>query len=108
MNFCWITLNVCNLEESLKFYHEIIGLNIATKFSVGEDTEIVMLGEKNGTKVELIYNKNQIDLVQTKGLSIGFEVDSLDEAIKLFKDNNISIKKGQLFTNTCHKVFLCR
>ena len=28
MNFCWITLNVSNMEKSLKFYHEIIGLKL--------------------------------------------------------------------------------
>jgi len=59
MNFCWIALNVSNMEESLKFYHEIIGLKISERFNVGEDMEIAMLGETYGTKVELIYNKKQ-------------------------------------------------
>jgi lactoylglutathione lyase len=94
MNFCWITLNVNNLEESLKFYHEIIGLKILERFNISEETEIVMLGETNGTKVELIYNKNKNISVHNQGISIGFEVTSLDEAIELVKTRNIPIKRG--------------
>ena len=44
MNFCWVTLNVTNMENSLKFYHEILGLKISAQFNAGEDREIVMLG----------------------------------------------------------------
>ena len=28
MKFCWVTINVRDLEKSLHFYQEIIGLNI--------------------------------------------------------------------------------
>ncbi|WP_455539685.1 VOC family protein [Terrisporobacter sp.] len=94
MNFCWITLNVKNMEESLKFYHEILGLKIAERFNAGPDTEIVMLGEENGTKVELIYNKNEEVCSKAERLSIGFEVESIEEAMKHFEDNNIALKSG--------------
>jgi lactoylglutathione lyase len=83
MNFCWVTFNVRNMDESLKFYQEIIGLKISERFNVGEDLDISMLGETDGTKVELIYNKKQNVLTRTEGLSIGFEVKSLDEAMEL-------------------------
>lgn len=96
MNFCWITLNVSNMEKSLKFYHEIIGLKISEQFNVGEDIEIVMLGEKEGTKVELIYNKKQNIGARAERLSIGFEVKSLDEAMEILKSNNIPIKRGPI------------
>jgi lactoylglutathione lyase len=96
MNFCWITFNVRNMEESLKFYQEIIGLKISERFNVGEDMEIVMLGEADGTKVELIYNRNQNVLARSEGLSIGFEVKSLDEAMELLKNKNIPIKRGPI------------
>lgn len=57
MEFCWITLNVNDLEESLKFYHELLGLNVFSRFKAGEDTEIAMLGEEDKPKIELIDNK---------------------------------------------------
>lgn len=96
MNFCWITLNVNNMEESLKFYHEIIGLKILERFNAGEEIEIAMLGETDGTKIELIYNKNKNVSAQSEGISIGFEVKSLDKAMELVKDKNIPIKRGPI------------
>ncbi|ABX42482.1 VOC family protein [Lachnoclostridium phytofermentans] len=97
MEFCWITINVRNMEESLHFYHEIIGLKIAERFKIGDETEIAMLGEVGGTKVELICNKDHI--VQSTGLSIGFEVDSLEKAMELMRENNISIQRGPISPN---------
>jgi lactoylglutathione lyase len=82
------------MEESLRFYQEIIGLKISGRFSVGEEMEIAMLGETDGPKVELIYNKKQKVSVQSEGISIGFEVESLDKAMELLKDKNIPIKRG--------------
>ena len=99
MNFCWVTLNVKNMENSLKFYHEILGLKISAQFNAGEDREIVMLGEENGAKVELIHNKKQSLSSKAERLSIGFEVESIDEAMELCKNNNIQIKSGPISPN---------
>jgi lactoylglutathione lyase len=97
MNFCWITINVKNMEESLHFYHEIIGLEIAERFQTGEGTDIAMLGEIGGAKVELICNKDHI--VQSTGLSIGFEIDSLEKAMDQMHSNNIPILRGPISPN---------
>lgn len=94
MKFCWITLNVKNMEESLTFYEEVIGLKISERFNVEEGLEIAMLGEAYGPKIELICNKSQNASVQKEGISIGFEVESLDKAMELLKDRNIPIKRG--------------
>ncbi|MHC1747664.1 MAG: VOC family protein [Cellulosilyticaceae bacterium] len=96
MNFCWVTLTVHNMEASLKFYHDIIGLEILKRFNAGEDLEIAMLGKNDGTKVELLCHKSLVGLVHREGISIGFEVQSLDNALALVKANNIPIKRGPL------------
>jgi lactoylglutathione lyase len=106
MNFCWITLNVNNMEESLKFYHEIIGLEVLERFTLGEKTEIVMLGKTDGTKVELIYNKNKNVSIQSHNISIGFEVKSLDEAMELVKKQNILIKRGPISPMSSIRFFI--
>jgi lactoylglutathione lyase len=36
MKFCWTTLNVKNMDESVKFYTEIIGLDVLREFSLGQ------------------------------------------------------------------------
>ncbi|AFS77563.1 glyoxalase/bleomycin resistance protein/dioxygenase [Gottschalkia acidurici 9a] len=96
MKFCWITLHVKNMDESLKFYHELLGLKISERFNAGEGTEIVMLGEQDKPKIELICSEDNKVEVQSNGISIGFEVDSLDKAIEYVKENNISIKRGPI------------
>lgn len=103
MKFCWITLNVKNMEESINFYHDILGLKIAERFMLGDDTEIAMLGENEGTKVELIVNKR--NTVQYTGFSIGFEVDSLDKAMILMNEKNIPIIRGPISPNPSTSFF---
>jgi lactoylglutathione lyase len=43
MKFCWSTLKVKNLEESLKFYHEIVGLKTNKRFNAGPGRKIAFL-----------------------------------------------------------------
>ena len=55
MSFCWCTVNVENMEESIAFYKEVVCLELVERFKVGSDMEIAFLGSRE-TKVELIYN----------------------------------------------------
>ena len=98
MKFCWSTLNVKNLEESLKFYENIIGLKVDQRFKAGPDTEIVFLGDGD-TKVELIYDKNNKDINIGEDISWGFEVKSVDEMAKLAKEKGIVIESGPVQIN---------
>jgi len=41
MNFCWVTINVKDMEKSLHFYQGIIGLDINRIFNPDNDREIV-------------------------------------------------------------------
>ena len=90
MKFCWCTINVNNMEESLKFYQEIVGLKLDRKFGTGPDMEIAFLGEGE-TKVELIHNVKNNDVDLGKDISMGFEVNSLDEKIAMLKEKGITV-----------------
>ncbi len=103
MKFCWITINVANMEESINFYHDIIGLKVAERFMLGNEIEIAMLGEGEGTKVELIYNKD--NTAKSTGISIGFEVDSLEKAMELMREKNIPIIRGPISPNSSTSFF---
>lgn len=37
MKFCWVTITVKNMEESLRFYYEIVGLNIDKRFKLDRE-----------------------------------------------------------------------
>lgn len=55
MKITWVTLSVKDMEESLRFYQEIVGLNIVNRFPAGPGVEIVFLGDGE-TKVELKWS----------------------------------------------------
>ena len=44
MKFVWTTIQVADLDRSLAFYHDLLGLPVAERFQAGPN-EIAMLGE---------------------------------------------------------------
>ena len=98
MKFCWVTINVKDMEKSLYFYQEIIGLSIKRRFKPDMDREIIFLG--NGeTEVELIYNPEAEDIVIGSDISLGFEVKSLENINEVLKNNNIPLHSGPFQPN---------
>jgi lactoylglutathione lyase len=96
MKLCWVTISVENLERSLEFYHDLLGLNICSRFKAGDGVEIAMLGEADQPKIELLYNSHHEIANPGTGISIGFEVESLDDAIATVQSKHIPIIKGPL------------
>ncbi|MBU3113578.1 VOC family protein [Clostridium lacusfryxellense] len=90
MRFCWSTLNVKNLEESIRFYTDVIGLEVVRKFNAGPGMEIAFLG-KGETKIELICDDERMDTVVGNDISWGFEVESLDKMLVLVKEKGINV-----------------
>lgn len=87
MKFCWSTLRVNNLEESIKFYTDILGLEVVSRFG-GPDVEIAFLGSGE-TKIELICTGGGQAICVGNDISWGFEVASLDETLALVKEKGI-------------------
>lgn len=104
MKFCWCTLHVKDLDESVRFYKEIVGLNETRRFAAGPDTEIVFLG--NGeTEVELIWDKNKKEYDMGKDISLGFIVESLDKHIELLKEYGVRILTEPISPNPSIRFF---
>jgi lactoylglutathione lyase len=107
MKFCWSTLRVNNLEESLDFYQKIVGLKSNRRFKTDENTEIAFLG--NGeTKLELIDNNENNDVNYGEDISLGFEVDSLEDKMNHLKENSIDIESGPIQPNPNIKFFFVK
>ena len=87
MKFNHVTLSVRDLEASLKFYQEIVGLEITRRFPSGPDTEIIFVGSGD-TEVELICHKNADHSAVTpgNGISMGFLSPSIEDTIKLLRE----------------------
>lgn len=95
---------VKNMEESLKFYQEIIGLNIDRRFNAGPGVEIVFLGDGE-TKLELICNETIKEVNVGKDISLGFEIKSVDEMMAYLKEKGIDILSGPYQPNPHIKFF---
>jgi lactoylglutathione lyase len=98
MKFCWSTLNVKDMDETVKFYEDIIGLKVNQRFKPREDMEIVFMGEGE-TQVEFIYSKNQMNVQIGPDISWGFIVESVDEMMKVLKEHEIEITDGPFQPN---------
>jgi lactoylglutathione lyase len=104
MKFCWTTIHVKNMENSLKFYEEIVGLKINNRFNAGSKMEIVFLGQGE-TKIELIYNEEEKDINISKSISLGFEVESVDKMISFIKEKGLEVHSGPFQPNPSTKFF---
>ncbi|BCJ97832.1 VOC family protein [Anaerocolumna chitinilytica] len=98
MNFSWCTVNVINLEESLRFYQEIAELPLDQRFMAGPDREIAFLGSGE-TKLELICNKAAASVTFGADISIAFSTESLEELMKKLEEKNVPIIAGPIQPN---------
>jgi len=104
MKFCWATLTINNLEEYLKFYQEIVGLQANRRFNAGPDLEIVFLGVGE-TKLELLFDKKSRKVNIGQDISLGFEVESVDKMLAQLKEKGIKIHSGPFQPNPNIKFF---
>ena len=104
MKFRSTTLKVKNLEESLKFYQEVVGLTVDRRYIDRPGVEIAFLGDGE-TKIELICMDEYKDITIGKDISLGFEVDSVDEMVKSIQDKGLSIHSGPFQVNPELKYF---
>ena len=95
---------VKNLDESLKFYKEIVELNVSRRFNAGPGVEIAFLGDGE-TKVELICNEALKEVSFGNDISLGFEVDSVDVMMASVKEKGIDIHSGPFQPNPHIKYF---
>ncbi len=93
MKYCWTTIMVYNLDYSIKFYREILGLMEYLRFPAGPGIEIAFMGEGE-TRVELICNAKHQNVNIGPDISLGFEVGSLESVIKQLKEKRIDIVGG--------------
>jgi lactoylglutathione lyase len=104
MAFCWSTLRVNNMDESLSFYKDVIGLALQNRFNAGPDLEIAFLGDGE-TKIELVCNKDSSDVKIGSDISLGFEIDSVNEKMNSIKNIGINIESGPFQPNANIKFF---
>ena len=104
MKLCWSTLYVKDLDESLKFYQEIVGLKLNKRFKADNHLEIAFLGEGE-TQIELICDKKKKDIFIGDAVSLGFLVDSVEKKMEYLKEKDIKITSQIIQPNPYSKFF---
>lgn len=74
MKFSLVTLYTKDMEPSLKFYRDVIGMNVIREIDI-PGGKIAFLGEQGNVQLEIIAG----DQHETPaGFSIGFDVEDMD------------------------------
>jgi len=95
------------MEESIRFYRDIVGLSVRRKISAWPNIEIVFMGD-GGDEVELIHNPRMNNETMGSGLSIGFETASLEDMMKFVQSKGIKIESGPFQPNQYVRFFNVR
>lgn len=103
MELKWISLEVKDMEKSLAFYQEIVGLGVSHHIKT-PDMEIYFLGEKQ-TKVELISRQRSEEITMGTGVSLGFKVEDLDEMMSFVTKKGLKIHRGPYSPNPTTRFF---
>ena len=100
MKFLWTAIYAKNLNESVAFYSDMVGLKVLKRFQAGPTTEIAMMG--NGAEgeplVELLAESGRADLNHDESIVIGFQVESIGAMLDNIKEKRIPVHAGPVET----------
>ena len=105
MKMCWTTLMVDDLEKSLEFYEKLVELELSKRYTTPTGAEICFLSDGGGSTVELIFDPKVKISNRGTGVTLGFEVKSLDEMMKTVAEKGIKIDRGPIVTPSGLKFF---
>ena len=97
MNYVWTTIHTDDLETSILFYKDVVGLPVVRRFKT-DDGEIAFLGKEGATLIELIQTSTPAPKVG-QGISLGFAVESLEETLTMFAEIGVEIESGPFQPN---------
>ncbi len=98
MKLCWVTLYVKDMQKSVEFYEEVVGLEVQRTFSIGEGKHFTFLG--NGeTEIELIQDETVEDINVGTSISLGFEVANVEAKIEFIRDKGLEVQGGPFSPN---------
>ncbi len=93
MTFCWCTVIVKNMDESVKFYQDVLGLTLTNRFQPMPGTELAFF-DAGTAQLELVCNGESPKAVTGDAVSLGFDVPSLDAALKMVQDKGLAVLGG--------------
>ncbi|MCF7794128.1 MAG: VOC family protein [Candidatus Cloacimonetes bacterium] len=97
MKVTLITIHVSEMQESLKFYQNILGMEIINEIHPNENMRIVFLKGEGEVKIELIEDKSitQLDKFSSP-VSMGIFIDDMNEILQMLKEKKVPVKRGPI------------
>ena len=107
MKFLWTTITVNDMEKSIAFYTNLVGLQVMKRFPAGPGMEIAFMGNgmDDETLVELLGDSNTSTVAHGEGISLGFAVDSLEAMLETVERHNIPVHAGPIDTPSGSRFF---
>jgi len=101
MKFGFVTIHVTELEKGIAFYETVLGLQVMRRFQAGPNQEIAFVGSgaQGETQIELICHSDTDSISHDSHLTLGFQVDSLDQAMEDVKAKGVEIQSGPFQPN---------
>ncbi len=106
MKYCWTTLHVQDLERSLKFYRDLLGIPVVNLIDAGP-TQIAFIGSEGEAQVELLCSPEGTPPSAGAGISIGFVTQALDALITSIGDAGFRIS-GPISPNPHLRFYMTR
>jgi len=95
MNMSFVTVYTEKMAETIEFYTKVMGFEVQRQFSPRPGMEIAFLADQSGSVLEFIMDA-ETPRYEGRGISIGFNVEDMDETFKLMNDNNVEIVFGPI------------
>lgn len=92
MKYLWCTIQTSLYDESIKFYRDVMGLSVNSENEIGS-RKLVFLSD-GSVEVELIYSSDYVPKDAIDGISIGFAVDDIDEALAHMEKHGVKVVEG--------------
>ena len=87
MKIKYTTMIVDDMEESVKFYRDVMGFEVDSRYDLGPAGTITLLKGEGETMVELI--KNPVD--ETGLFSVGMDVEDVNATVKELRSKGAKI-----------------
>lgn len=89
MKFIHTTLFVNDMDKSIAFYSELIGLEVVKSYEIA-NMKLAFLG-KGETQIELAWNGEKVENAKQQNISVGFLCDDLADELEKMKANGFKI-----------------
>ncbi len=99
MNLSFVTINVRNIDDTVRFYSDVIGFRITRTFSPQPGMTITFMEDDQGHLLEFIGN-DKGDTFSGKGISLGFYVDDMAKTLAHLEHHKVEILSGPIKTGS--------